>query len=99
VDAPGKKKVRLSPSSFAGVSTVEELGALAFEQLKKYYYNGFKGTFTTFGIPFVKFGDNVKLIDRKLPERNGLYKVKSIKYSGGIGGIRQQIELDFRINE
>jgi len=84
---------------FPGASTVEELGALAFEQLKKYYYNGFKGTFTTFGIPFVKFGDNVKLIDRKLPERNGLYKVKSIKYSGGIGGIRQQIELDFRINE
>lgn len=84
---------------FPGASTVEELGALAFEQLKKYYYSGFKGTFTTFGIPFVKFGDNVKLIDRKLPERNGLYKVKSIKYSGGIGGIRQQIELDFRINE
>jgi hypothetical protein len=83
--------------NFPGGNTIAELAELAYEQLKKYYYTGFKGTFTTFGIPFVKFGDNVKFIDRKLPERNGLYKVKSIKYGGGTGGIRQEIELDFRI--
>jgi hypothetical protein len=76
---------------------VNELIADATETLKRYYYTGFKGKFTTFAVPFVKMGDNVKIIDRQLPERNGMYKVKSLKYTGGIQGLRQEIQLEYLI--
>lgn len=68
-----------------------------FNQLRKYYYNGFKGSFTTFGIPYVKYGDTVTLVDKILPERNGKYRVKKVEYSGGNEGVRQKVTLDYLI--
>jgi hypothetical protein len=82
---------------FPGAKSIKELISVGTEFLRKFYYTGFKGKFTTFGIPFVKMGDNVQLIDPVLPERNGLYKVKGVEYSGGMGGLRQVIELHYRI--
>jgi hypothetical protein len=69
----------------------------ALNQLEKYYYDGFRGKFTTFGIPYVKHGDNVILEDSVIADRNGTYKVKSVEYSGGTNGLRQVIELDYKI--
>jgi hypothetical protein len=80
-----------------GATTIQQLKDAGLNILKKYYYTGFKGKFTTFGIPFVKMGDNVTLIDPILPERNGKYKVKSVEYENGIDGNRQEIELDYKI--
>ena len=51
----------------------------------------------TFGIPYVRHGDNVDILDAIIPERNGRYKVKSVQYSGGVIGLRQEIELDYLI--
>lgn len=82
---------------FWNVTDPQQLITLAQAELKKYYYTGFKGKFTTFGVPFVRQGDNARILDPVLPERNGLYKIKSVKYTAGIGGIRQEIELDFQI--
>lgn len=83
---------------FWNISSPTELIELATSELKKYYYTGFKGKFTTFGIPYVRMGDNVDIIDSVLPERNGRYKVKSVKYQGGFSvGMRQTIELDYLI--
>lgn len=79
-------------------TSLEQLKANGTEDLRLKYYTGLRGKFTTFGIPFVQFGDDVDLIDRLLPERNGRYRVKAVKYSGGVGGLRQEIELDFLIN-
>jgi hypothetical protein len=83
---------------FWNVSTLDELGDLAEKELTKYYYTGFKGKFTTFGIPYVRQGDNVDILDAVLPERNGRYKVKSVNYTGGTGGLRQVIQLDYLIS-
>ena len=74
-----------------------ELISLATQELKKYYYSGFKGKFITFGIPFVKTGDNIKIIDPVLKERNGTYKCKSVNYTCGMNGIRQEIQLDYLV--
>jgi hypothetical protein len=82
---------------YPGARSIEELKAMALPELKKYYYSGFKGKFTTFGIPFVKTGDNVNLVDPILPERNGRYKVKSVEYNLGMGGIRQIVQLDYKL--
>jgi hypothetical protein len=70
---------------------------MATREIKKYYYSGFRGKFTTFGIPVVKMGDNIQIYDPKLPERNGLYKCKGVDYEAGVGGIRQTVQLDYQI--
>lgn len=82
---------------FESATNEQELIKFGFDQLKKYYYTGFKGSFTTYGIPFVKYGDNVVLHDDVLPERNGKYKVKKVEHSGGNEGVRQKITLDYLI--
>jgi hypothetical protein len=82
---------------FWDVQTTTELIKLGTDELKKYYYQGMKGKFITFGIPFVRSGDNVDIMDDILPERNGRYKVRSVAYTGGVGGLRQEIELDYLI--
>lgn len=80
---------------FLGATTTTELALFAANELRKYYYTGFKGKFVTFGTPYVQGGDYINLIDPVLPERNGRYIVKSVKYTGGVNGLRQEIELDY----
>ena len=82
---------------FYGVNNVNDLAEKAKDELKKYYYQGMRGKFTTFIIPYVRMGDNAELVDDILPERNGIYKIKSVRYTGGINGHRQEIELDYKI--
>ena len=62
-----------------------------------YYYTGFKGKFTVLGLPYVRMGDEVQLVDPVLPERNGFFKVRGVEYTGGKGGNHQTIELDYKI--
>lgn len=79
-------------------TSMEKLKENGTAELRLKYYTGLRGKFTTFGMPFVRIGDDIDLIDKLLPERNGRYRVKSVKYTGGVGGLRQEIELDFLIN-
>lgn len=72
----------------------KELERRADQELEKLKYDGYRGTFTTFGQPTVFHGDAVKLIDKRYPEREGTYIVKSVNRSFGISGYRQTIELD-----
>lgn len=82
---------------FKDITSADTLIERAKNKLKDYFYTGFTGNFTTFGMPFVKQGDNVYLIDKALPERSGYYKVKSVRYTGGVNGLRQDINLDYKI--
>lgn len=83
---------------FWDIADTNQLIDLATKELQKYYYTGFKGKFTTFGLPFVRQGDNVDLVNNILPEQNGRYKVKEVNYTGGVDGLRQEIELDYKIS-
>jgi SUMO ligase MMS21 Smc5/6 complex component len=83
---------------FPGAKSIEELADLAYKELIIYYYTGLKGKFITFGIPFVRQGDNAVIKDPILPERDGKYKIKQVDYSGGVNGLRQEIHLDYKIN-
>lgn len=73
---------------------VEKFGK---EQLAKLKYTGYKGSFTTFGEPYVTNGDIVKLTSKKMPERNGNYLVKGVKRTWGIEGSRQEIEIEAKV--
>jgi hypothetical protein len=84
---------------FWGVQTETELKKLAEKKLPFIKYEGFRGSFTTFGLPFVKHGDSVKLVDEVLPERNGIYLVKAVEQLTNSGiGLKQKITLDIRID-
>ncbi|RYD57291.1 MAG: hypothetical protein EOP56_08250 [Sphingobacteriales bacterium] len=91
-------EVRVSLPYTSGTSE-EQMIASAKELLRQQCYTGFEGHFTTFGMPFVRHGDNVQLIDPSMPERNGSYKVKAVTYKGGTSGLRQEIHLDKKLPE
>ena len=74
-----------------------DLATRGAQEMNKYYYSGFRGKFTTFAIPYVKFGDYVRITDRLMPDRNGTYVVRGVTYKGGVSGHRQEITLDYLV--
>jgi len=75
----------------------EQLKEYAEREIFKMRYTGFYGSFTAFGVPFVRHGDAVVLHDPVLPERDGTYLIKQVTYKFGTGGYRQEIELANKI--
>lgn len=73
---------------------VEKFGR---EQLDKLKYTGYKGSFMTFGEPYVTHGDVVKMTSKKMPERDGNYLVKEVKRTLGINGSRQEIFIEQKV--
>ncbi len=78
--------------------TREELTKRANTQLNRLFYEGFKGGFTTFGIPSVRHGDRITLVDKKVLDRAGTYLCKGVTKTFGQSGFRQKINLDMRID-
>jgi len=68
------------------------------ENLPKFIYTGYYGSFETFLAPSMQHGDKVTLRDLKYPERDGTYLIKSIVKKFGNNGGRQVIELDRRVS-
>ena len=84
---------------FLNVNNLEDLRKLANDRIKKYWYEGWEGTFETFGLPFVNHGDVAILRDKVLPERNGAFLVKKVNYEMGMNGFRQKIEVDIKLSD
>ncbi len=74
-----------------------DIKKMADNYLTKLKYTGYRGSFETFGEPYVRPGDIVKLISTKLPERNGNYLVKDVSRKWGMGGSRQEITIDQKV--
>lgn len=68
------------------------------KELNRITYDGWRGKFTTFGLPLVKHGYIVHLIDEVIPERTGKYMVKGVRTTFGMDGFRQEVTLDLRID-
>lgn len=65
----------------------------ADEDLQRYKYTGYQGSFTTFGEPNVRPGDIAQLVGNKYYP-NGRYLVKKVTKRAGVSiGLRQEIEL------
>lgn len=96
-DLPANTEGERRTVPLMNVSSIPVMFKAGKDAIQKYFYEGFRGKFTTFGIPYVRQGDNVIIEDPILPERNGKYKVKGVNYSGGVGGHRQEIILDYLI--
>jgi hypothetical protein len=77
--------------------TKAELDLKANLFLEQMNYTGYYGSFLTFIEPKVEPGDFVQLDSYIYPERKGKYLVKSVTSEIGMGGGRQNIELERRI--
>lgn len=78
---------------------IQDLVNLGIEQLQKYYYIGFRGSFTSFGFPFVDWNDNIFILSPMYADRNGCYKVKKVKrtFDSKVpgGGLSNEIFIDY----
>lgn len=68
------------------------------KEIKRITYTGWRGKFTTFGLPRVKHGDTVEIVDEVIPERTGKFKIKSVRTTFGMNGFRQEVYLDLRVD-
>jgi len=81
---------------FYGLS-YSELKQVSEERLRKINYDGYSGTFSTFILPKIYFGDKVTLVDNRYAEREGTYLVKGVERTYSTGGARQTIMLDAKV--
>lgn len=87
--------------------SLTNLKELAGQMLQRLHYEGWRGQFTSFGIPYIQHGQAVKLsstVNASNPaiggvaEMQGVYLVKSVKTKFGMGGFRRTIEPHIRLD-
>lgn len=75
-----------------------DLRTVAQKWINEFKYTGFKGDLETLGEPYFKHGDRVKIVSKKLPERNGTYLIKRVKRKlTPSGGVRQIFTLGVKV--
>lgn len=89
----GKEEGEVRTFNYYNIETEAALRQMAERELDKLSIDGFRGSFTAFGEPYVQHGDSVKLVDNKL-DRQGIYLVKKVERNFGVDGFRQKIYLD-----
>ncbi len=86
----------LKTQHFYGIETEAELKVLANSKLSELKYEGFEGSITTFGIPYIEHGHIAKIEDSRFNNRSGSYFVDRIVVRFGINGFRRDVFLGRR---
>lgn len=74
-----------------------ELRALATADLERYRYDGYKGSFETFGLPRVIHSATASIADARYPDRAGRYVVDQVTTTWGTNGFRRSVELGKKV--
>lgn len=82
---------------FYNIENKQELKRLAEAELQRFKYSGYRGSFTTWGFPYVEHGYRAELGDYKFPERTGKYYIDRVVVNYGDGYYRT-IELGAKVN-
>jgi hypothetical protein len=72
---------------------LKDIKADAQEQYSKMVYDGYRGSFSTFGHPFIDHGFVVNLASDIYPERDGKFFADRVVYRLGNIGIKQDVTL------
>ena len=83
--------------SFYNVTDVAQLKALAEAELKRYSFDGYRGKFETFLIPFAEPGMIANLVDPMYNQRSGNYFIESVEVKFGRSGARRTVELGIKV--
>lgn len=74
-----------------------ELERLALEELKKYRFTGYKGSFKTFLIPVAEIGNVTEIVDETFPERQGQYLIEKVVINFGESGARRVVTPGLKV--
>jgi len=79
--------------------TEAEIKKTITDNIDKYIWTGFTGSFLTFLEPLVRHTDTVDIIDINHTEREGGYMVSEVVTNFGTGGGRQEITLRNKVRD
>ncbi len=90
-----------APATQADVDKIEELmEAWGVRRLADIHYEGYKGSITVMGYPYVRHGDQITIEDKNYPERKGKYMCNKVVYTSSVsGGLKQEIFLGEKISK
>lgn len=74
-----------------------ELIKIIQKELDKLKQDGFKNSFTTFGLPYAVPGNVAVLTDPDYPERNGSYLIEAVTITSGVNGFRRKVTLERKL--
>lgn len=80
------------------LENADDLERKAKEELKKYTFSGYKGSFNAFLLPVVRVGNVAQITDPNFPERSGKYLVEKVTVSYGEGGGRRKVTPGLKVN-
>lgn len=80
-----------------GVLDKTVLEERANEEIKKYIYNGYKGTITAWMVPHVTHGMVANVTDPKFEQGNGRYYIDAVTSTFSQSGARNQVSLIFKV--
>lgn len=78
---------------YFNLASEAELRARAQRDVDKLKVTGYKGSFTTYGLPSVRHGERAGLTSSEYPERNGDFFIDATVKTFNSGGYRQEITL------
>lgn len=101
-DAPNDKVDMKLYTKIAFVSKtipieMKKLAEEAIKYLEGYNMTGIEGSLTLFGDLYIRTAQQVELIDRRYPGKNGIYLVEEVTTTFGTDGFRQRITLPYCI--
>lgn len=89
----GDKNGELRTLPYQNVLTKTALEELAKRDLEKIKFEGYQGSFTAFGLPYLEHSDSAIIQDTRYPSREGRYLVDRVRTTWGVRGFRRQIDL------
>ncbi|MDR3226045.1 MAG: hypothetical protein LBT56_00035 [Prevotellaceae bacterium] len=94
ISPKGKNDGELRTFHCSKYKTQAELQKYADDMLNEVKIDKAEGSFTAFGIPYVRKADRVKIIDKINADiNNKTFNIEAVKYSFGTSGYRQTITL------
>lgn len=75
-----------------------ETKKVAEEKRQLYTFDGYEGSLTTFGQPYIRHSDNVNIMDDLYKDREGVYRVDTVEVKVGSGGYRRTLTLGNKVN-
>ncbi len=103
---PNNKKIEIEVGDADGeertlhyynVDSESSLRKIAMSDLQRYKYEGYRGSITTFGVPYVQHGETVEIFDPRYRERQGLYFVDKVTTTYNTSGFRRELDISIKL--
>lgn len=75
-----------------------ETRKIAEEKMQLFTFDGYEGSLTTFGQPYARHSDNVKITDDLYKDREGTYRVDTVEVKVGGEGYRRTLTFGNKVN-